>query len=338
MIWLAWRQFRIQAIAGATLLALLVGGLLLTWSQVRNLALSTGYTDCADDAYTCISVGKAFLHQLEERPAGQVYLGVTSALFVMPALVGVFWGAPLVARELEHATHRMVWSQSVSRRRWLLVKLAVGGLSAALGAGVLGLLLTTWAQPIDNARQNLITPLVFPARGVVPIGYATLAFVLGVTTGLVLRRTLAAMAVTLLLVVAVQVGAVTLRPLIAQPEHTVTALTAERLDMVATRLNGDIELVGFPAETDSWVLSNKVVATAGGPEFHGPVDQTKCGSATGAFDGCRQWVVEQGLLQEESYVPAKRFWAVQWRELGLLITLAAALSLFSLWWIRRRLA
>lgn len=247
----------------------------------------------------------------------------------------MFWGAPMVARELESGTYRIAWSQTVSRRRWMLVKLAIGGLAAALVAGALSLALTRWAQPIDDAHAtlahaNLITPLVFPSRGVVPIGYATLAFAIGVTAGLMLRKTLAAMAVTLVLVVATQIGAVELRPLIAQPVHRITAVTAERAHSVERMNDVVIRVEGWPSETDSWQLSNTIVTTPGGPEYRGPTSQEKC------TPDCLEWLGTQGLLQEERYVPERRFWLVQWRELGVLLTLTAALSLISLWRIRRR--
>ena len=38
---------------------------------------------------------------------------------LLPLAVGVFWGAPLLAREVEQGTIRLVFTQSVSRRRWL---------------------------------------------------------------------------------------------------------------------------------------------------------------------------------------------------------------------------
>ena len=44
-----------------------------------------------------------------------------------PLLVGLFWGAPVLAREFERGTHRLAWTQSVPRRAWLVVKLGVLG-------------------------------------------------------------------------------------------------------------------------------------------------------------------------------------------------------------------
>ena len=40
-----------------------------------------------------------------------------------PAVTGLFWDAPLLARELETGTFALAWNQSVTRARWLAVKL-----------------------------------------------------------------------------------------------------------------------------------------------------------------------------------------------------------------------
>jgi len=58
-----------------------------------------------------------------------------------PALLGIFWGAPLIARELETGTCRLAWNQSVTRTRWLTVKPtpwpgSASGCSAAGGLNV----------------------------------------------------------------------------------------------------------------------------------------------------------------------------------------------------------
>ena len=123
---------------------------------------------------------------------------------VAPAIIGVFWGAPLVARELEAGTHRLAWTQSVTRTRWLATKLGVTTLAAAATVGLLTFAVTWWSQPLDGALSSTqgglpsrITPVTFAMRGVVPVGYAVFAVVLGATLGAVFRRSLPAMAVTL---------------------------------------------------------------------------------------------------------------------------------------------
>ncbi|WP_436520182.1 ABC transporter permease subunit [Actinoplanes sp. HUAS TT8] len=335
MIWLTWRQLRVQAIAGAALIVLLLALILISWRQVTDLASSSGYTGCSGDA--CAAAAKTFLSQVRDGlPQGAYTFGL-AGLFLLPAIVGAFWGAPMVARELESGTYRMIFSQSVSRGRWLLVKLALGAAAVVVGVGVLSLILTRWAGPIDTAGGDRITPLVFPGRGVVPIGYAVAGFVIGVTLGLVLRRTLVAMAVTLLVVVGLQVAApLVYRPWLAQPTDTVTALDVEDLDGIGMNPEtGKMHLQVHPVVPGAWVLKNIVLGADGNP-FIGPADLTKCGQKAG-FDECQAWIKTQNLRVRMSYVPGSKFWTLQWREFGATLVLAGALSLFSLWWIRRRL-
>jgi len=55
-------------------------------------------------------------------------------LWFLPLFAGLFWGAPLVAREAEHGTHRLVWTQGVSRLRWALAKFGLVGAGVVLAA------------------------------------------------------------------------------------------------------------------------------------------------------------------------------------------------------------
>ncbi|WP_330348792.1 hypothetical protein [Streptomyces sp. NBC_00582] len=137
-----------------------------------------------------------------------LYYGGLVLVLVLPALIGMFWGAPLIARELETGTHRLAWNQSVTRTRRLLTRLSLTALAAVTVAGLGSLALTWWSGPIDRAAATggsegvepffpRLHPLVFAARGIVPVGSAAFAFVLGVTLGVLLRRTLPAMALTL---------------------------------------------------------------------------------------------------------------------------------------------
>ncbi|MEV1316426.1 hypothetical protein AB0J14_10115 [Micromonospora arborensis] len=337
MIWMTWRQFRTPALATGAVLLVLMGGLALTWAEVTELATQTGYTGCQGEA--CLAAGDAFLQALQPGWASEFHLAAIAALYLLPALVGIFWGAPLVARELESGTYRMVFSQSVSRNRWLLVKLAVGGGSAALGAGLLSLMLTRWAQPIDGASADRMNPLVFAARGIVPIGYATLAFMVGVTTGLLLRRTLAAMAVTLLVIVGLQIAApFVVRPWLAQPVVTVSPLDVDgRYGISMSPDTGQMTLHVEPDRRGDWVTSSTAI-TSTGTEFSGPADMTQCGpTAARHLETCPRWLEKQNLSLQVTYVPGSKFWTLQWREFGVLFALTAVLSLFSLWWIRRRL-
>ncbi|MEU8424289.1 ABC transporter permease subunit [Micromonospora sp. NPDC048835] len=337
MIWMTWRQFRTPALATGAVVLVLLAGLALTWAEVTELATRTGYTGCQGD--DCRAAGEAFLRALHPEWASELHLAAIAALYLLPALLGIFWGAPLVARELESGTYRMVFSQSVSRSRWLLVKLAVGGAAAALGAGLLSLVLTGWAQPIDGASADRMDPLVFAARGIVPVGYAVLAFVVGVTAGLLLRRTLAAMAVTLLVIVSLQIAApFVVRPWLAQPITTVSPLRVDGdYGISMSPDDGRMTLHVEPDRRGDWILSSTTI-TSTGAEFSGPADTTQCGPrAPRDRETCPRWLEGQNLSLKVSYVPGSTFWRLQWREFGVLIAVTVALSAFSLWWVRRRL-
>ena len=83
-------------------------------------------------------------------------------MYLTPLVIGAFWGAPIIARELEAGTHRLTWNQSVTRTRWLLVKIAIGGGAAMLFAGIAGLLLSWWAGPIDRPAGSPSAPASCP--------------------------------------------------------------------------------------------------------------------------------------------------------------------------------
>jgi hypothetical protein len=113
-------------------------------------------------------------------------------LWFLPLFAGLFWGAPLVAREVEHGTHRLVWTQGVSRLRWALVKFGLVGGGVVLVAAGYALLVTWWRAPLDQTTGRLsgrFTYGLFDLQGLVPIGYALLAVALGVVAGAMTRRT-----------------------------------------------------------------------------------------------------------------------------------------------------
>ena len=160
----------------------------------------------------------------------------TRLIVLAPAVIGLFWGAPLIARELEAGTPALAWSQSVTRTRWLAVKLAVGGLAAMAVTEALSLMQTWWAAPISQAvadgggsgvARSRFSLLAFATHGITPLGYAAFAFALGVTAGALIRRTLPAMAVTLAIFAALQVAMpLWVRPNLAPPDHMVIPVTS----------------------------------------------------------------------------------------------------------------
>ena len=192
MIWVAWRQFRAQAVTAAIGLLLLGAWLLATGPGLAD-EYAAGLAACSSNGCDQFMDGFVDQHQ-------QTVLFLTLVVLFVPAVLGLFWGAPLVARELEAGTHRLVWNQSVTRFRWLTVKLLLVGVSCAAVAGLVVWWVERWSTPLDDASQldpRLPMAVTFAARGVVPLAYAVFAFALGVAAGMLTKRVIPAMAVTL---------------------------------------------------------------------------------------------------------------------------------------------
>ena len=177
MIRLAWRQFRAEGAIGLGVLVVVAVVLAATGPHLMDVYRSTPHQVLTTDP--------------------RLQNALAALVLIVPALVGVFFGAPLVARELEAGTYRLAWTQSVTRVRWLAVKLALVGLASSLLVGGLSLMVAWWANPINIVNADRFTPANFGVSGIVPFGYALFAFALGATTGIPFRRTLPAMATTL---------------------------------------------------------------------------------------------------------------------------------------------
>jgi len=337
MIWLTWRQFRIQAIAGLAVLAAVAAVFVSTRSGLSGMARDSGYLGCTAD---CDKLAAAFLRQAESSHYAPLYYAGLIVQYLIPALVGLFWGAPLVARELETGTHRLVWSQTVTRDRWLAVKLAGVGIATAALSGLVSLTITWWASVLDRAG-SWMSPDVFAARGIVPIGYAAFAFIVGVTLGMLLRRTVVAMAVSLVVVAAALVAAPLLREHLAQASTYAQPLTADFEGGIGiSRDDPSRNIRVFPdtAVPGAWVLNSEVVDAAGRP-YHGPYDPAYCGlESTAGPQGCKKWLADQNLTHTMVYLGRNTFWTLQWRELGVFLGISALLAIFCFWWIRRRVA
>lgn len=335
MTWFAWRQFRTSAWTTAAALAAFAVLLALTGHQLAQMWSDSGAATCHDHCAEAIST---FLGRAGAGAPDTVYNAGLAVLYAVPALIGMLWGAPLIARELEAGTHRLAWNQSVTRTRWLAGKLAVGGAASAATAGLLSWAVTAWAHHLDRASDNRIKPLVYGARGVVPVGYALFAFALGVTLGMLIRRTVPAMVATL----AIYVAAVVSMPL-AVRAHLVPAVRLNGpldLSRVAQfrmqEPSGRMDVVSGVVPKGAWVLTNQTISPDGSL-FTGPGDPQHCGPAAPPHE-CLDWAGTLGLRQHLVYQPDSHFWALQWTEAGIFVAAALLLAGFCFAWTRRRLA
>jgi hypothetical protein len=343
MIWLTWRQFRVQAAVAAAFLAVTAVALALTGAHVHHLYTASGLATC-QARNDCTFLAGRFATELRSSSDVLLFDFGVAALYIAPALIGVFWGAPLITRELETGTFRLAWNQSVTRTRWLAVKLAGVGLAAMATAGLLSLMISWWSSPVYQAARyggpgslntNQFQPPVFGAHGVVPIGYAAFAFVLGAAIGVLVKRTVPAMAVTLGAFATIQVAMPAwIRPHLITPVRVITALNPNNLDGLMTGSDGQMTVLGHVDLPGAWVLSNQSIDTAG-RVFTGPAPRA-CLSQTASFQACQNSIGGLHLRQLVTYQPASRFWEFQWYETAIFLVLALALAGFCFWRLGRR--
>lgn len=342
MIWLTWRQFRAQAWVASAALAVIAVALAISGVRLAHLYDASGIAACQAHG-DCGTVVTAFLNQAKAGIYGVLFYGGAVVVYAAPAIIGIFWGAPLVTREIEAGTFRLAWNQSVTRTRWTAVKLGLIGLAAMATAGLLSLMITWWASPIDDALGlpagrngpggvNHLTPLLFGARGITPVGYAAFAFALGVSLGVFIRRTVPAMAATL----AIFTGALVtmslwIRPHLITPLRVTSALNTANIDQILGKGHDQLAVGASVNLPGAWVLSNQSITANG----HATIPATQA-CQSGSVQQCIAYVGRFHLRQVVTYQPASRYWAFQWYETAIFLGLALALAGACYWWIRRR--
>jgi len=327
MIWVTWRQHRGQLLGGAIALALLGGILLSTGPRIASSFRNGGLASCLSTrGADCGDLADRFLNEYNN-------MWFVAVLFlVVPAFAGVFWGAPMVARELEQGTHRLAWTQGVTRRRWLSAKLIGIFAATVVGAAILSISIARWSYPLVRASDNRFIPPVFDLRGIVVGGYALFAVALGVAFGTLFRRVVPAMAATFGGYAAVRVPIdVWLRKRYMSPK------------VLTYPFFGPLQRNGL----GDWNLSSRIVDASGHAlSANGGINidalASRCPNLQGLqFPGkddmgtCLQHI---GARTVNVYQPGSRYWPFQFIELGIFVLLAAGLVAFTFWWVRRRVS
>ncbi len=337
MIWLAWRQFRVQALTAAAALAAAAILLGATGPRLASRYAASGLAGC--HAGSCANAASDFLTQLAAtRTYPFLYSLGLALILAVPALLGIFWGAPLIARELETGTYRLAWNQSVTRTRWLTVKLGLTGLAAMAVTEALSLMHAWWSDPISTAiavggsdgvfSGTRFSWLTFASLGVTPLGYAAFTFALGTAAGALIRRAVPAMAVTLAIFAVAEVAMpLWVRPHLIPPRNTIVSVTS--LDS----LRPD----SLPGQPGAWLLSSETINAAGQPVTAAPAAcPPPAANGPSGWEGYVHCLASHGIREAISYQPASRYWPLQWIETGIFLLLALALAWLCFWWLGRR--
>lgn len=240
-------------------------------------------------------------------------------LILLPALLGAFVGGPLVARELEAGTHRFLWTQGVTRRRWYAASVVAAVTLAAVAGAVYSGVAALWLDTTNAVTDERFGRL-YDFQGALPVAASVFAVAAGIAAGAYLRRTVPAMASTIGIFVVVRMAVATvLRPRIASAETiTVPYTSADPLD-----------------GTGAWTLSNHTVDSSGAVlGSNGSLDIRgligRCDGLDGGSVGRLPdpEVVERCLRDLDvhtviRYQPGDRYWQFQLLESAVLLGAAA---------------
>jgi len=322
MIWVTWRQHR-SALVGVTAFL----GVLAVWVWRAGLGLHHAYAAAA----ACHPASSLACSDLVSRFNGMDgFLAPGWALQAVPALIGAFAGAPVLARELETGTFRYAWTQSFGRWRWTLAKLVLLVVVVTAAAGALSVLQAWYYQPYFGAgNQNLnlseASPLaggLFDLRGITFAAWTLAALAIGALAGTLIRRVVPAIAATLAIYAGLAIAAgMYLRPHYLTPlviKNNFPPASAQMLSRWWTRGGQPVS-----QSVASQVLQgapSQVAGKGGVPQALGSV----------------QYLSRHGFTQWISYQPASRFWPLQWIEGGWLLALSVLLIAVTVWLVRRR--
>lgn len=205
MTWLIWRQHRGEVLGAVVVLALLGLLVLLHGIPMHDAYDTDGVAACqravfggdGDFPEACFMTLDAFEGDYAKLPEQfAVWLPF------LPMLTGMLVGAPLLAREFEQGTWRLVWTQGVTRTRWLATKLAMVLGGVVVFAALFAAAVSWWFGPL---APHPFTQEKFNQAVPVFAGYTLVAVGIGILAGVIVRRTIVAAAITVVGYLAVRI-------------------------------------------------------------------------------------------------------------------------------------
>jgi hypothetical protein len=181
-MWLSWRLQRTETLVALGIFALLAALLVPTGISMTDAYHHDGLGACllaAKGSHCGDEIG-AFRQRFQSLSDNATWFTL------VPGLIGVLLAAPFLY-DLEHGTYRLAWTQSITRRRWLLGKLGLPILTAVLASGGLAVLFTWWRSTMAHLDGRLENS-TYDVTGTVVIGYTLFALGLALALGALWRR------------------------------------------------------------------------------------------------------------------------------------------------------
>ncbi len=324
MAWVIWRQHRlllagVGATFGAVAVYLLIMGL-----QIHD-AYATLTACHPADSSACQQLTNQFF---ETYAPGA---GITEGLLqLLPALIGAFAGAPVLAREFETGTFRFAWTQGFGRTRWAVANLVSLAVIVTVPAALISSLFSWYYQPLIAAGDNngALFPTVFDLSGVALAAWTLTAFSMGALAGALIRKVTPAMFATL----AVWAGLAVLIGGYLRAHYLAPVVTTSLEEPHPAWILSQLWTLGDkPASLD--MINNTLRAI----DAHAnTVQNFSPGPATPAGVDPLNYLTQHGYALFTTYQPDSRFWTFQWIEASWLLCLSLLLLGATVWLIRRR--
>ncbi len=192
MIWVTWRQHRgmlvsVTAVLAAVAVFLLIAGLKVHRDYVALVS-------CHPGGSTACTALRTHFNNTDWTMGNTVLILMNLA----PALLGIFTGPAVLARELETGTFRYAWTQGIGRVRWTIAKLTLLAVVITILAWAFSQLFAWFFDPfLPVEEMNVLAATVFATRGIAFAAWTLTAFAAGAFLGMLIRRIIPAMAATL---------------------------------------------------------------------------------------------------------------------------------------------
>jgi ABC-type transport system involved in multi-copper enzyme maturation permease subunit len=324
MIWVTWRQHRLL-LAGVAI----TFGAVAIYLTVVGFQIHTAYTVVA----ACRPVASPACSQVANNFFGayQPGVGITEGVLqLLPALIGAFAGAPILAREFETGTFRFAWTQGIGRTKWAIAKLAPLAIILTGVAVLIGFLFSWYYQPLIAAGDNngQLFPTVFDLSGVALAGWTLIAFAIGVLAGALIRKVIPAMFVTL----AVWTGLAALTGIFLRAHYIPPVVSNSLTDPhPAWVLSQNWIINGQPATLDGINRTLAAIdARADSFQIFSP------GPSTPANVDPFKYLTQHGYMLLTTYQPDSRFWTFQLIEGVALLALSLLMLGATVLLVRRR--
>ncbi|MBZ4019195.1 ABC transporter permease [Streptomyces purpurogeneiscleroticus] len=299
LTWLVWRRNRTAFLLLAAVTVVVCGYCLYHRAGVLEFVAQYGNDDSHAEKFD----------QIYKPVFDRMY-----ALSSLPTLLGIFLGAPLIAGEQEHGTVRLATTQSVPRTRWIAATVALPLLAVLVSTTLMSLAFTALWSPASRLVNygDWFGGTVFDITGPLPVALALFLTSCGIAVGMLVRRVVPAMLLTLVAATGTSFALDYLRPRLATPHTATGPASGDFPDIPAAAINFDQWLGTADGRLLGW----------------GTCVDAKSEPACLSDLGVVHKIVE--------YFSFDQMAVMQWRGTGVLLVPTVLIVAFIVQWTRRR--